>query len=164
KESYKDIPFFAQAGINFYTFQSLFWDELFVLGSRGDVPLETMFTKTIDKDLAVLRNDDSKSANLTFYANLLSGLIRRTNICSKDETQTPALNWEYVSFTRLGTSEFPSKMEMELTGTSIPLSATLTLAKVQANDEWEKRTEVSKKRFTQISIQEAFSRIFAITY
>lgn len=165
KEAYKDIPFFRNAGINFYTFQSLFWDELFVLGMNGEAPTDEYFTKTMDNNVAYLVNNDSKAVKLSFVANMLNGLITQTRIQDKENEEGPAMQWDYLTYTKLGVHEFPSKMEIRLDALAQkPISATLILANVKSDEDWEYRTELSKKRYKQVPLQQVFSRIMSLTH
>lgn len=164
KEKYADVPFFAQAGINFYVMQSLFWDELFLPGYDGTKPLETSFIKTMENDHVRMLNTDNPLMNLTFYASMLTGLVRETDIRSNIEGNDARLRWDYLSYGKLGGKEFPTKMEMNIEGAEFPLTATLQLAKLNTNDDWQTRTEVSKKRYTRITMADVFSRILSLTH
>lgn len=164
KEKYQDIPFLAQAGINFYVLQALFWDELFLPNFDGTVPAETSFMKSMEGDRVLMVNTDNPLMNLTFFANMLSGMIRETRMTSTIEDDPTALVWEYLSFGKLGGAEFPSKMQMKIVGAEIPLDCTLQLAKITNNDDWPTRTPVSKKRYTRVTINDVFNRILSLTH
>lgn len=164
KEKYQDIPFFAQAGINFYVLQSLFWDELFLPNSNGKTPPETSFIKSLEGDRVRMVNTDNPLMDLTFYANMLNGLVRETRMTSTIEDDPAEMIWEYQSYGKLGGVEFPSRMEMKITGATFPLEATLQLAKITNSDEWQTRTPLSKKRYTRVTIADVFTRVLNLTH
>lgn len=171
KESYNNVPFFKQSGINFYTFQALFWSDLFLLGESGKMPAENKFTKELNDGIVTLSNTDNRTADVTFLANLLSGLIQQTNVTAKAGQLTasaqtaPELQWRYLSFAQLGEGNIPSKMEIQFNGLmEKPVGATLTLSNIKSDDSWNTRLDLNKKRYTQIDAQTLLRRIMSLSH
>lgn len=161
KVNYKDVEFLQKAGIDFFTFQSLFWNELFVPGGKGAIPTGEQFCKDILNNDIRLSNSDSKYATITFLANALNGLIKETNIADRYKSDTPLFQWQYQEFDKLGTRDFPSKMNIKING-SKPLEATISLNHIKNDDDWEKRTNLSN-RYTQVPIDAIIKKIMSMT-
>lgn len=161
KVNYKDVEFLRNAGVDFFTFQSLFWNELFVPGDKGAVPTGEHFTKDIVNNDIRLSNNDSRYATISFLANALNGLIKETNISAKQNTGTPLFQWQYQEFDKLGTQAFPSKMKILING-SKPLEATLSLSHIKNDNDWETRTNLSS-RYTEVPIEVIIKKIMTMT-
>lgn len=162
KLTYRDIPSFRESGVDFYTFQSLFWSELFLLNDKGVAPAASSFEKSFVEGDVLMRNADSKRMTLTFLANALSGLIRQTSISTSGQENVPFLDWQYLEYDKLGKHEFPSKMNISVQVKSTKVEASMTLSNVKADDSWEKRTELSK-RYTKVPLETVFRRIMSLT-
>ena len=152
KAPYADVSFLKSAGIDFYTLQSLFWDELFVLGAGKSAPGEKQFKKTIDGDRATLTNADSRLAVLSFSVNVASGLLRQTTVSPHSASSSPYLTWKYDDFSSLGKKSFPTSHTLTIRS-SKPISASLSLSNLRNDSGWETRTEVSS-RYKEVSVEE----------
>ena len=161
KASYEDIAFLRTNGIDFFTFQSLFWDELFVAGDRGAVPAPKRYQKTLEGDDLKLVNSDSRQMVLTFLANVASGMVHSTSFSSKERADQPVLDWQYQEYSKLNRQSFPSRMQIRVNASSKPLVATISLSHIKASDDWEKRTQLSK-RYTPITVESAFNSIMRL--
>ncbi len=161
KASYDDIAFFKRNGIDFYAFQSLFWDELFLTGGQGSAPDAKKFTKTVEGSNLRLVNSDARQMVLTFLADMAKGTVRSTSFASKDAPDEVVLNWNYQDYTKLNKQDFPSRMQVQVNASSKPLSATISLSNLKASSDWEKRTELGKK-YTQISMDEVVNSIMRL--
>ncbi len=162
KVGYKDITFFKNAGIDFFTFQSLFWDELFLLGDSGVSPSDSRFRKEVKSGEVSLTNSDSKYATLTFVASALNGLIKQTCIAAPGKEDTPVVDWKYQSYGKLGKQEFPAKMNVTVNGLSMPIDANITLSHIDNDSKWETRTELSK-RYEKVDLEAVLSRFMSLT-
>ena len=158
KASYDDVSFFSKNGIDFYTFQSLFWDELFVAGNHGKAPDGKHFQKTVEGGDLRLINDDARQMVLTFMADMASSMVRSTSFTSKNASDPAALEWHYLDYTKLNRQNFPSRMQVKVNASSRPLSATISLSNVKASSDWETRTQLGKK-YSPISFESAFNSI-----
>lgn len=159
KADYKDIAFMKEAGIDFYTFQSLFWDELFLFGDKGSRPDEKRFQKSLADGIVKLVNTDSHQMVLTFLADAASALVKQTSVASRKQADEAVLDWQYQAHTQLGKKKFPSQMEVQVNIPKKPVKAVITLSNVKANDDWETRTEVNTKRYKEVTLEEVMERI-----
>ena len=163
KAAYEDVSLFKSAGIDFYTLQALFWDELFVLGAGKATPTDKQFKKSMDGERAKLTNADSKQAVLSFLVNTASGLIRQTTVSPHTEGASPYLTWEYTDFGSLGKKSFPTWHLLTISGSSKPIKATLVLSNLKNSSDWETRTETPGRNYTEITVDKLMSRIMSLT-
>ena len=141
--SYDDLEFMRANGINFYTLQALFWNELFQPGrqkpSMGD------FT-TIPESQNVAVMYDKGSLSYRWNANRRSGQITSANVKHGHQGDTDAqLDWNYGAFKSLGKQQFPSDMQVDVKAKGKDLHVGLQLSSLDTDDDWETRTNVSKK-------------------
>ncbi len=158
KAPFDDISFMHHNGINFFTFQSLFWDELFVLGDgKGEAPTTKRFQKSMEGDNVKLVNQSDSQVVLTFLADAVKGLLRRTSFSGRDE-ETAVLDWQYQEYGELNRKPFPSRMQVRLNHRSKPVTATFNLSNIKAESDWQTRTTLGKK-FKEVSVETVFNRI-----
>lgn len=163
KAAWGDVSFFKSAGIDFYTLQALFWDELFVLGAGKATPTEKQFKKTMDGERAKLTNADSQQAVLSFFVNIASGLNRQTTVSPQTEGSSPYLSWEYMDFSSLGKKYFPTHHLLRIGGSSKPITANIILSNLENDSSWETRTETPGGSYTEVTVDRLFSRIMNLT-
>ena len=163
KAAYGDVSFFKNAGIDFYTLQALFWDELFVLGAGKTAPSEKQFKKSMDGERAKLTNADSQLAVLSFFVNTASGTIRKTTVSPHTEGASPYLTWEYTDFGSLGRKSFPTWNILTIGGSSKPIKAIMTLSNLRNDSDWETRTETPGRSYTEITVDKLMARIMSLT-
>lgn len=158
---YDEVDFFAQAGINFYTFQSLFWDELFVLNSKGETPSGNSYSLKKDDNGVRLVNSDSRDVALTFVLDAANQLVGETRF-SKAYSDDPVLKWQYSDWTKLGEQDFPGTMKLSFEISYENIEATFRISSVKPDSSWETRTEINKNRYSQISLDAAFKKIMSL--
>ena len=132
KAAFGDVSFFKNAGIDFYTLQSLFWDELFVLGAGKSAPSE-----------------------------IASGLIRQTTVSPHAEGASPYLTWKYEDFGSLAGKNFPTSHTLTISGSKKPITANLFLSNLKNDSNWETRTEISRS-YKEISVEQLLSRLMKL--
>ncbi len=151
--NYSDVPFLKQVGVDFNTFQSLFWNELFLFGDKGGLPREKDFQKRSLADGIELVNEDSKVIALTFIADAVDGLLQQTTLRGRiSGTERLSMNWQYQNYAQMGEQQFPDQMQISLNTGKTPVQVTMQLSGMKANENWETRTEVSDK-YTQIPLE-----------
>ena len=160
--NYEDVPFLKEAGIDFYTFQSLFWDELFLFGDKGARPDEKHYRKSLSDGMLKLVNTDSRQMVLTFLADAASALVRQTSVASSKKADEAVLDWQYQAHTRLGKSDFPTQMQINVNIPKKPVQARISLSNVKANSDWETRTEVNTKRYKEVTLGEVMDKIMKL--
>lgn len=158
KCNYDEVDFFRKAGIDFYTFQSLFWDELFVLSSNGEAPVGSNYTLKSEANEVQLVNAPNRNVALTFVVNTAKQLVGETRFSSA-EAENSVLKWQYAEWAKLGDQEFPGSMKISFDLPNEKVEATFRISNVKPDSSWETRTEINKNRYSEISFQAAFNKI-----
>ena len=144
KASYDDIDFLKSNGINFYTLQALFWNELFQPGkhkpSMGD------FTAVPAANDAVLVSYDKGSLNYQWGTVRRTGQILSASARHQSKGVTDAqLDWDYSNFKKFGKQQFPNDMQVSLRAKGKSLKIELGLSSLDTDKDWETRTTISSK-------------------
>ena len=163
KSSFEDVPFLKKVGVDFYTLQALFWDELFLLSNSKTVPTDKQFKKSKEGEKARLTNSDSSLAALSFLVNTATGLIQTTSVLPHTQSSSPYLNWEYSDFSKFGKKSFPSKHLITIANGSKPIKANLSLSNLKNDSDWETRTSIPSRNYKEVTVDKLLSRIMNLT-
>ena len=158
---YADVDLLSNAGIDFYTFQSLFWDELFVLNGKGEVPTGSQYNLQAVPDGIQLQSNKSNSVALAFLVNAANMLVGETSF-SRAGSEMPLLKWQYSEWTKLGEQSFPGSIKISFDLDRNPVEAVFRISNVKPDSSWETRTEINKNRYSEISLQAVFQRIMRL--
>lgn len=163
KATYNDVDFLKANGLDFYSLQALFWNELFQPAKK----------ELTDTDLAIFNADMAQQGNrhITLTASKLSmdwttdaakALITEALITyAKGTTQASTVRMEYGDFMPMGSKRFPTKEKVTFASKSMStgkISLELLLNKINNDANWEPRTTVSDK-FRQITPQQFFTKL-----
>ena len=164
KAPYNQIDFLRNSGINFYTLQALFWDELF-MPNRNTLSEDDLkkYTASLGNDDVVISLEDGKLA-YSWLASEKTGIIKMANILYKDRFNgNTQLNWDYLSFTRLESNNkmVPDKSTVTLTMPKKEVKLGMTLNYINHETEWETRTNVSNK-YREVTVEEILQRFMAL--
>ena len=164
KAPYNQIDFLRNSGINFYTLQALFWNELF-MPKHNELTADDMkkFTTHTDGDNIVIGLEDDK-LEYSWLTSGETGLINMANILYKDRFNgNTQLNWDYESFQTLESSnkQFPNKMSVKLITPKKEIKLGITLNYIGHESEWEKATTISNK-YREVTVDEILRRIMAL--
>lgn len=164
KASYSDVDFLQRNGLDFYTLQAIFWNQLFVPGMQKitDSSLKS-FTAALDgaatTDVALSRgkmkyvwNTDSKT-----------GYINSVNAQYVGSANTKAsVNCKYSAFKAMGTKHFPTDiyltMDTKAVKNSSKMSLRLQLNTLSNESDWEEKTTVSSK-YKEVSVQDILGKL-----
>lgn len=159
---YNQIDFMRNSGLNFYSLQALFWNELFqpdhnVINQEALAAYDT--------------EDDGNSVIITYAKDKLSykwlaerntGLINIVNVLYKDKFHgNTQLNWDYQDFKELGTKQFPTKSDITFTTPEKEIKLNIVLNYIKNETEWETRTKVSDK-YREVNVDDILRRIMAL--
>ena len=162
KAPYNYVDFLRNSGINFFTLQALFWNELFVPG-RQSVDKEALekFSTNMDAEDVVITLDEGKM-NYSWLANNKSGRIKMANIAYRDQLKgNTQLNWDYKEFTRMGSIAFPSNMSIALTTPESEIKLGIRLNYLKNESDWATRTKVSDK-YREVTVDQILRRFMAL--
>ena len=158
---YNYIDFLRNSGINFFTLQSLFWNELFIPGKESLTEKQlNNFTTEMGGDEAVIYLEKGR-INYSWLANQKTGRIKMANIMYRDPYEgNSLLNWNYKEFGSLNGKIFPSNMIATLTTPKKEVKVDIKLSYMGTDDTWETRSTVSEK-YRQVDIDELLRRIMS---
>lgn len=157
--AYADVPFFQQTGIDFHTFQSLFWGELFLPGDGGSAPSGKDFEQQLSGDTLRLTGSVRARAALHFVASVSRALVLQTSVTSTGSGSAPLMSWDYSAYKSFGGKQFPTSMCMRLASGNTSAQVTLNLSNLKNSSDWATRTEVNTKKYTQVSVESIMKRI-----
>ena len=166
KASYNDVAFLKDNGINFYSLQALFWNQLFISGQQrvGESQL-SMFSV----DLAAVQANnvpvtllDGKMA-YKWLAESVSGLI---NMAEAKYTSAnhgvSTLKWNYGNFQNFGAKKFPVYHEVTIqtqaTKQQRTIKAVFELNGLSDNADWESFTTPSS-RYQKVGVDEILEKL-----
>lgn len=166
KASYNDVSFLKDNGINFYSLQALFWNQLFIPGQQrvGESQL-SMFS--VDLAAAQANNVpvtllDGKMA-YKWLAESASGLI---NMAEAKYTSAnhgvSTLKWNYGNFQNFGAKKFPVYHEVTIqtqaTKQQRTIKAVFELNGLSDNADWESFTTPSN-RYQKVGVDEILEKL-----
>lgn len=165
KAPYADVEFLRANGLNFYTLQALFWNELFQPNrvTLSEEDLQKFDTDT-DKDGNALIKFDDKKFGYSWLASLKTGLIKQAKVVFKDQnSDSTGLTWNYADFGLLKESsrQFPNDMGIVLKTTKKEVQLSLKLNSVSHDSDWEPYTEVSSK-YREVTVDEILKRVMSL--
>ena len=164
KAPYMSVDFLRNSGLNFYSLQALFWNELFQ-PNRTELKTDDMDkfnTNTDGEDVVISLENDR--IDYSWLADRTSGRIKMANILYKDRFNgNSQLNWDYMSFTPLENSnkKFPDDMGITLTTQKKEVKLRVKLSYITHETEWETRTEVSNK-YREVMVDDILRRFMAL--
>ncbi|WP_036878970.1 DUF4292 domain-containing protein [Xylanibacter oryzae] len=162
KATYDQLDFLRNSGLNFYSLQALFWNELFEPGQTKvtDEMLKD-FATAIDGGNTIITLSRDKM-NYKWLADNNSGQLNMANILYKDKLHGQTqLNWDYREFKSVENKTFPTDMKIDFTTANKEVKINLILNNVGHDSEWEPRTTVSSK-YTEVTVNDILRRFMAL--
>ena len=162
KATYGSIDFLRNSGLNFYTMQALFWNELFVPGQTKvlDASLNKMDADMTGENVIISLNDGKMQYR--WLATKDQAQIRMTNIIYADQFKgNTQLNWDYEDFHVLNRKPFPFEHNITFTVPEKEVKLGMTLNYVKHEDNWETRTDVSSS-YREVTVDEILRRFMAL--
>lgn len=162
KASYVQLDFLRNSGLNFYSLQSLFWNELFQPGKTrvSDEMLKNYETDLMGEDAII--SMESGKLSYRWLADKDGAQIKMANIMYEDAIRgNYQLNWDYEDFRANGKKLFPYVHKVLFNTPTKTVKLNMTLNYLESDENWETRTEVSGK-YREVSIDEILRRIMAL--
>lgn len=164
KEDYNKVDFLKNNGLNFYSLQALFWNQLFVPGTKSISEANLM-------DFGVTETGNSKNItlkkgnlNIVWNADNANGRISTAKATYSSLTQgKSSLNWTYSNFKAVAGKMFPAYQKFTFATTAIKnqsnISLTIDMDGVKTDSKWEAKSEISK-RYKKIEATDVFGKLF----
>ena len=162
KVNYDQVDFLRQSGLNFYSLQALFWNELFLPGADGvtDEGLKNFAVDMSGTDNAITLNQGK--LRYQWQADKSQSLIRRFDGTYADNAVGKfKIDWAYNTFQAMGSKKFPTVDNISVTVPGRNITVDLQLASPNNDSNWETRTEVNS-RYRQVSLDEIIRKLSAL--
>ena len=168
KGDYSQIDFLKTNGLNFYSLQSLFWNQLLLPGQNNVTESDL---KKYDVKLAV----DNASQNIIIFskdkfkyewkADKTDGRISDVAVqYNSADHGTSLLTWKYNNFKSVGVKAFPAEQEFQLSTNAMQKQKQATIKismnEVKTDSDWEERTTLSD-RYKKIEAQDVLGKIIS---
>ncbi len=168
KGDYNQLDFLRDNGLNFYSLQALFWNQLFLPGTQkvGEGDLSKYTVKT--DETGGLKPISLQNGNMTFTwkADTASARILQTHVSYKSSAHgNSSLVWLYSDFKALGNKMFPATQSFSFTTTATKKTqkciVKLELGKLKTDSDWEEQSTVSD-RYKQMDVKDVFGKILSM--
>ena len=162
RASYEQVDFLRNSGLNFYSLQALFWNELFQPGqAQLNNELLEKFQTNIGGDDVIISMGEG-NMNYKWLANQSDGKIRMANILYKDRIHgNSQLNWDYSDFKTFDVKSFPMENKIIFTSNNKEVKINMTLNYVGTDSDWETRTSISSK-YKEASVDDILRRLMSL--
>lgn len=153
KATYNEVPFLRQSGLDFYSLQALFWNELFLPGKR--TVSEQDFTQVQKNGLLYLVAKEASFLALQFAVKPQGNLLLNTHIAAS-QNAGQSFDWHYLHFDGNG---IPDKMQLSVSGVGKDVKAVMTLSNVKNNSDWA-LTQIPENKYKRVSAEFLFKKLF----
>ena len=168
KASWMQVDFLRNSGLNFYTLQALFWNELFkpglaLAGKNNAASVKADYTTIESGDDMIVQLNEGKM-DYSWLVGRKDAAIKMANISYKDRfnaDNNAQLNWDYDKFEIYSGKKFPTKHAISLNVGKKEVKLGLTLNYIGSDTEWNTRTEVSSK-YREVSVDEILRRFMSL--
>lgn len=161
KVSYDQLDFLRNSGLNFYSLQALFWNELFMPGKAKVTESTYKEYETIPDGNDIIISLDQPALSYKWLAGQKDGEIKMVNVMHKSKIRNTQLNWDYRDFKPLGNKKFPTDNVIVFTTGEKEVKLGMKLNYIKSESDWETRTEVSAK-YKQVTVDEILRRFMAL--
>lgn len=167
KADYNQIDFLQKQGVNFYSLQALFWNQLLLPGvqkvSESDL-------KEFDVNLLSSNNNvpvSFKQGNMTYtwQADHATGRINQADVNYKTGNSSSTLHIDYGDFRNVGVKLFPATQRLtfmtDATKKKQELHINIEMDEVKTDSNWDAETQVSSK-YKQVSPTDVLGKILSM--
>lgn len=162
KADYNQLDFLRDNGLNFYSLQALFWNQLFLPGSNkvGEGDMDKFRVSATSEfqtvSLHMGNMDYTWSADVT--GRIAKAKVKHTSTTHGNST----LDWDYSRFVSVGSKFFPARQSFTFSSTAIKgkgtTSVVIDMDDVKTDEKWDARTEVSS-RYKKIEASDVFGKL-----
>lgn len=167
KANYNDVDFLKGNGLNFYSLQALFWNQLFMPGKQKLEDAQLMDFTVSDAAYAGKRNISFSNGNMEFVwiADAENGQISVAEVAYKSLSHgNSALHCDYSKFKSVDGKMFPAYQSFSFTTTAIKTkgttSLTLDMGNIKTDDKWDVHTTVSSK-YKKVEATDILGKLFS---
>lgn len=164
KADYNQVDFLKKQGVNFYSLQALFWNQLLLPGNQR---VSESDLKKFDADLDAAGDVVSvtfKQGNMTYAwgADRNTGRILQSDVKYKTANSNSVLHIDYSNFKNVGVKQFPASLKLkfmtDLAKSDKEMQISIDMNAVKTDSNWETETKVSDK-YKKVSPEDVLSKI-----
>lgn len=164
KATYSDLDFLKANGLDFYSLQALFWNELFIPGEKklSEKKLSDFAVASVsdaEKKVAI----ESGRLGFTWTTNPASALISSASVdYAKGTAQASSAGWKYSKFENLSGKQFPTVHELSFQSKAMKNSGVLkmniSMKKLTTDSAWDVKYDVSGK-YKEMNAEALFGKL-----
>ncbi len=158
--AWADIAPLRATGADFYTFQALFWNELFVLGSKGQPAAEDFRTTTTAKQLTLTPKSQHTAVSqeaLQFLVNISRSLLERAALTTAGGNLS--VTCDYADFQRLENKQFPTQINLAITAKAKRYTADITLSNPQADESMKNLATKAPSGYKKVAFDDIIKQL-----
>lgn len=164
KEDYNKVDFLKNNGLNFYSLQALFWNQLFMPGTTSISDANLLDFGVTEAGYSKNITLKKGNLNIVWNADNANGRISAAKATYSSLTQgKSSLNWTYSNFKAVAGKMFPAYQKFTFATTAIKnqsnISLTIDMDGVKTDSKWEAKSEISK-RYKKIEATDVFGKLF----
>lgn len=148
-------------GADFYTFQALFWNQLFVLGSKNMPSQDDFRTETTGKKATLTPKSQHTAVNqeaLQFIVNTSLNLIEQAKL-STTKAQNLNVTCDYSDFNKLEGKSFPNGINLAITAGAKRYSATIDLSGPQVDENMKDLVSKPNNSYRRVSFDDIIKQL-----
>ena len=168
KADYNKVSFLQRNGLNFYSLQALFWNMLFMPGTKTvtDDMLKQFALNLQSSSVMVPVNLKQGNMSYVWQTESKTGQIKQTEITYADKSSgTTKIICKYDDFKPVGTKMFPHMLTLngktQATQKPRDVKVGIKLKGVKMDKDWETRTTLSGK-YKAVSVEEVLEKITSL--
>ena len=168
KADYNKVSFLQRNGLNFYSLQALFWNMLFMPGTKTvtDDMLKQFALNLQSSSAMVPVNLKQGNMSYVWQTESKTGQIKQTEITYADKSSgTTKIICKYDDFKPVGTKLFPHMLTLngktQATQKPRDVKVGIKLKGVKMDKDWETRTTLSGK-YKAVSVEEVLEKITSL--
>jgi hypothetical protein len=168
KADYNKVGFLQRNGLNFYSLQALFWNMLFMPGTKKvtDDMLKQFALNLQSSSAMVPVNLKQGNMSYVWQTESKTGQIKQTEITYADKSSgTTKIICKYDDFKPVGTKMFPHMLTLngktQATQKPRDVKVGIKLKGVKMDKDWETRTTLSGK-YKAVSVEEVLEKITSL--
>lgn len=164
KADYNQVDFLKKQGVNFYSLQALFWNQLLLPGNQR---VSESDLKKFDADLDAAGDVvpvTFKQGYMTYAwgADRNTGRILQSDVKYKTANSNSVLHIDYSNFKNVGVKQFPASLKLkfmtDLAKSDKEMQISIDMNAVKTDSNWEAETKVSAK-YKKVSPEDVLSKI-----
>ena len=165
---YNQLEFLKNNGLNFYSMQALFWNELAMPGAKQltkkDYDKFKVDLNTTGLTLPVMLKKGNMS--YTWQANKENGQISNASVNYQSNSHGSSdLTWDYDEFTPVGVKQCPANQKFKFTTTSTgkkkTIEVNIKMKSVKTTEKWDAKTTVSEK-YKKVEPKDVLGRLLGL--